>query len=156
MFLFLLVEIVGLLFTLLLVVRAIGLLFSPKLRSHIADHPIRHIFWFVLVIFFFFGSFGRPLGYLAAKIDLNRRHYELQSSGISAPPKIRIVCSRLLRERYGIVCPPIAGCIVSHNEIAFQKAYDSVARPAIIAFFGHDVFAECEHDARVELNVKKE
>jgi hypothetical protein len=87
-------------------------------------------------------------GYLTARHDVSRGHYEIKTYGLM---HMRLqIYSRMLKERYDIWCPPVSGCIVTGGEVAFKNAYNSYAKPAIIQHFGKDVFAECKQDAEAE------
>jgi hypothetical protein len=52
-----------------------------------------------------------------------------------------------LKEKYGVLTTPIAGCLVSDGIIGAQEGYNSTIRPMLNRKFGHDIFKEAE-DAR--------
>ncbi|EEF59911.1 hypothetical protein [Pedosphaera parvula] len=85
-------------------------------------------------------------GYLVARFDVARGHYEVQGFGL--PAKWRPDYARLLRERYGIEHHTVAGCVVSDSLVSYVGAYNSVTKTAAQRKFGRDVFAECAVDAR--------
>ncbi len=47
---------------------------------------------------------------------------------------------RLMRERYGVLYRPIAGCMVNEQVLGHAKGYDDVTRPEILRRFGPDCF----------------
>ena len=49
-----------------------------------------------------------------------------------------------LREKYGVLVTPIAGCVVSEGIIGGQAGYNSTMKPLLIRKFGHDIFKEAE------------
>lgn len=53
-----------------------------------------------------------------------------------------------LKEKYGVVTTPIAGCVVSNGIIGAQDAYNSTMRPLLNRKFGHDIFKEAEEAGR--------
>jgi hypothetical protein len=53
-----------------------------------------------------------------------------------------------LKEKYGVVTIPIAGCIVSDGIIGAQEGYNSTMRPLLNRKFGHDIFKEAEEASR--------
>ena len=88
-----------------------------------------------------------PRGYLAAKMDLVRGHYEVQSLGRHAPWKPQYTA--LLRERYGIENRTAGDCCVFTTSLSpYVSAYNAVMKPAVKRKFGHDVFAECDDEAK--------
>ena len=85
-------------------------------------------------------------GYVVARFDVARGHYDVQSFGL--PAKWRPDYARLLRERYGIEHHTVAGCVVSESLVSYVSAYNAVTKTAAERKFGRDVFAECAADAR--------
>jgi hypothetical protein len=85
-------------------------------------------------------------GYVVARFDVARGHYEVQSFGL--PARWSPDYARLLRERYGIEHRTVAGCVVSESLVSYVSAYNSVTKAAAEHKFGRDVFAECAADAR--------
>ncbi|MFA6564620.1 MAG: hypothetical protein WCV00_22130 [Verrucomicrobiia bacterium] len=92
-------------------------------------------------------------GYIVARFDVARGHYEVQTCGL--PAKWRPDYARLLRERYDIKLRSVASCIVSHSLGSYVRGYNAASIPAAKHKFGHDVFAECEADARKAWTEKK-
>jgi hypothetical protein len=85
-------------------------------------------------------------GKFAAHLDVARGNYRLLTFGL--PPSWRGEYARLLRERYGVELKPVAGCIVSQGLIWYVDAYDEVSAAAATRKYGHDIFEECEKEAR--------
>lgn len=54
----------------------------------------------------------------------------------------------LLKERYGVLMTPIAGCIVSDGIQGAQEGYNSTMRPLLNRKFGRDIFKEAEQATR--------
>jgi hypothetical protein len=100
---------------------------------------------------FFVGCLGWELsaslrGRMVAHFDVARGHYK--QLGFGLPVAYRPEYARLLRERYGIEYRAVAGCVVSESLIAYVGAYNAVSTAAANRRFGHDVFRQCEEDAR--------
>jgi hypothetical protein len=53
-----------------------------------------------------------------------------------------------LKEKYGIITTPIAGCVVSDGIIGAQDGYNSTMKPLLNRKFGHDIFKEAEEASR--------
>ena len=53
-----------------------------------------------------------------------------------------------LREKYGVITTPIAGCVVSDGIIGGQEGYNSTMKPLLNRKFGHDIFKEAEEASR--------
>lgn len=53
-----------------------------------------------------------------------------------------------LKERYGVLMAPIAGCIVSDGIEGAQEGYNSTMRPLLNRKFGRDIFQEAEEASR--------
>ena len=53
-----------------------------------------------------------------------------------------------LREHYGVLVTPIAGCLVSDGIIGAEEGYNSTMRPLLNRKFGHDIFKEAEEAGR--------
>lgn len=53
-----------------------------------------------------------------------------------------------LKEHYGVLAIPIAGCIVSDGIIGAQEGYNSTMKPLLNRKFGHDIFKEAEEEGR--------
>ena len=122
--------------------RLIAAIFSSRSRDAMASHPVAHMLLIGFVIFAWFVPWGLGLGYLAAKWDISRGHYEIAKYGLVRTPLS--IYSRLLKERYNIKCSTASGCMVMPSEVEFKNAYNAVAVPAIIDHFGKDVFEECK------------
>jgi hypothetical protein len=86
-------------------------------------------------------------GAVAARRDISRGHYEIQVYGPPSPPWVED-SDRLVRERYGVVIKPVAGCCPTPDLADYVDGYNGVSVPRIHARFGKDIFAECAADAR--------
>jgi hypothetical protein len=53
-----------------------------------------------------------------------------------------------LKEHYGVLVTPIAGCIVSDGIIGAEEGYNSIMKPLLNRKFGHDIFKEAEEAGR--------
>lgn len=53
-----------------------------------------------------------------------------------------------LKEKYGILATPIAGCLVSDGIIGAQDGYNSAMKRLLNRKFGHDIFKEAEEASR--------
>ena len=53
-----------------------------------------------------------------------------------------------LKERYGVLVTPIAGCVVSDGIIGAIEGYNSTMKPLLNRKFGHDIFKEAEEEGR--------
>jgi hypothetical protein len=53
-----------------------------------------------------------------------------------------------LKEHYGLLVTPIAGCIVSDGIIGAEEGYNSTMKPLLNQKFGHDIFKEAEEASR--------
>ena len=53
-----------------------------------------------------------------------------------------------LKEKYGVLTTPIAGCLVSDGIIGAEESYNSTMKPLLNQKFGHDVFKEAEEASR--------
>ena len=53
-----------------------------------------------------------------------------------------------LKEKYGVITTPIAGCVVSDGIIGGQEGYNSTMKPLLNRKFGHDIFKEAEEASR--------
>jgi len=53
-----------------------------------------------------------------------------------------------LKEHYGVLVTPIAGCIVSDGIIGAEQSYNSTMKPLLNRKFGHDIFEEAEKASR--------
>jgi hypothetical protein len=151
MFVLTLLYLAALLVTFLLGVRFFVAVFSSQSRTAIARHPILHLLLLVFVLFVWFAPWGSALGFVAAKYDASRGVFHLYSAPFRADLKSRIAFSRILRDRYGLFCSPMRGCIVfSYNDILFEHSYDAVMLPAIALHFGRDIVEECRIAAAYE------
>ena len=53
-----------------------------------------------------------------------------------------------LKERYGVLMTPIAGCLVSDGIEGAQDGYNSTMKPLLNRKFGRDIFKEAEQASR--------
>ena len=53
-----------------------------------------------------------------------------------------------LKEHYGVLVTPIAGCVVSDGIIGAEDGYNSTMKPLLNRKFGHDIFKEAEEASR--------
>src|SRR6266403_3887472 len=53
-----------------------------------------------------------------------------------------------LKEHYGVLVTPIAGCLVSDGIIGAEQSYNSTMKPLLSRKFGHDIFKEAEEAGR--------
>jgi len=53
-----------------------------------------------------------------------------------------------LKEHYGVLVTPIAGCVVSDGIIGAEEGYNSTMKPLLSRKFGHDIFKEAEEAGR--------
>ena len=53
-----------------------------------------------------------------------------------------------LKEKYGVLVTPIAGCLVSDGIIGAEEGYNSTMKPLLNRKFGHDIFKEAEEASR--------
>lgn len=53
-----------------------------------------------------------------------------------------------LKEHYGVVVTPIAGCVVSDSVIGAEQSYNSTIKPLLNRKFKHDIFKEAEEATR--------
>lgn len=53
-----------------------------------------------------------------------------------------------LKERYGVLTTPIAGCIVSDGIEGAEDGYNSTMKPLLNRKFGRDIFKEAEQASR--------
>jgi hypothetical protein len=99
-----------------------------------------------LVVAWYLTAYHR--GMLAAYLDHSRGHYEVQTYGF--PAEWRHEYARLLRERYGVELNAVAGCVVSHDLVAYVDGYNAASRRLLTARFGSDIFADCRRQAMQE------
>ena len=91
-------------------------------------------------------------GTLLARFDVWRGHYAIHSYGLNVSGR---EFAKLLKERYGIGTQVDALCIVSVSERQFADSYNKVSTAAANRRFGHDVFKECNEEARREWEAKR-
>ena len=88
---------------------------------------------------------AKPIGmthaYLAHAIRIN----SLMSYGLCNGPCR--VAEDILRNRYGVVSIPVAGCVVWGPEVWYSDGYNHVARSLIVREQGRDVFREAYDEA---------
>jgi len=53
-----------------------------------------------------------------------------------------------LKEKYGVMVTPIAGCVVSEGIMGAIEGYNLTMKPLLNRKFGHDIFKEAEEAAR--------
>lgn len=53
-----------------------------------------------------------------------------------------------LKEKYGVLETPIAGCLVSDGIIGAEDGYNSTMKALLNRKFGHDIFKEAEEASR--------
>src|ERR1044071_335166 len=53
-----------------------------------------------------------------------------------------------LKEHYGVLVTPIAGCLVSEGIIGAEQGYNSTMKPSLNRKFGRDIFKEAEEAGR--------
>ena len=53
-----------------------------------------------------------------------------------------------LKEHYGVLVTPIAGCLVSDGIIGAEEGYNSTMKPLLNQKFGHDIFKKAEEAGR--------
>ena len=86
-------------------------------------------------------------GRLAARYDVWRGHYAIQSYGLN------LWCreySSLLKQRYGVKTHVLALCIVSKDIVDYADAYNKISVAAANQKFGRDIFNECALQAKDE------
>lgn len=84
-------------------------------------------------------------GQLAARFDVARGRYLLQTYGLPVPWINEE--GRILRQRYGIQMEAVAGCVVSPPLVNYVDAYDDYVVAAANRRFGRDVFKESREEA---------
>ena len=144
-------NLLALVLPLLLGVRLAAAVFSSRSRAAIRKHPFAHLLFLGVILFLWFAPWGTALGNVAARIDSSREKFRLHGASYIDNVRTRIAFCRILKDRYGIFCPPIRGCIVmSFNDIRYEQAYDRVMLSAITSYFGRDIVEECRMAARNE------
>ena len=78
-------------------------------------------------------------GRAAARGDLAHGILAMEGCGLRRGEMIEDG-DRIMRERYGIINRPIAGCIVNDQILGHLKGYNDVTRPEILRRFGADFF----------------
>lgn len=53
-----------------------------------------------------------------------------------------------LKQRYGVLVTPIAGCLVSDGILGAEEGYNQTMKPLLNRKFGHDIFKEAEEAGR--------
>lgn len=76
-----------------------------------------------------------------ATADFARNVYRIFVVG---KPPATSAYDEYLKERYGILMTPIAGCIVSDGLEGAQEGYNSTMKPLLNRKFGRDIFKEAE------------
>jgi hypothetical protein len=61
---------------------------------------------------------------------------------------VRSAYDDYLKEQYGVLVTPIAGCIVSDGIIGAEDGYNSIMKPLLNRKFGRDIFKEAEETSR--------
>jgi hypothetical protein len=80
-----------------------------------------------------------------AEADFARNSYRILVVG-KRPPKSAY--DDYLKEKYGVITTPIAGCVISDGIIGAQEGYNSTMKGLLNRKFGHDVFKEAEEASR--------
>ena len=135
--------------TLLALVRAVMLLVSARSRAQFTRRPFGTWLLLALLILVWFTPWGIPLGYLTARLELRHR------LALASPPLPEArdpeTFSRILKDRYGIHCPPAkAHAFLSTQDLNFHGGYNTAMRAAITRHYGRDIISECEQAARDE------
>jgi hypothetical protein len=84
-------------------------------------------------------------GRLNARFDLWQGRYAIHTYGLNLWGR---EYAGILKDRYGIETHVDALCIVSQSEIAYADSYNKLSTAAAKRRFGHDVFKECNEEAR--------
>ena len=150
----------GVVLTTFLGVVFISALCSSRIRHGVSRHLVFYLSLIAFILYFWFASWGSTLGFFKAKMDLRRGIFHIYSIPFQAENrrlrgratfKTRIAFSRILKERYGVWCPPIRGCFIfSSKDLLFERAYDLEMLPAIEKHFRHDIMEECMQAALYE------
>jgi hypothetical protein len=80
-----------------------------------------------------------------AEADFARKDYRILVVG-RRPAKNAY--DDFLKEKYGVLVTPIAGCIVSNGIIGAQEGYNSTMKILLNRKFGHDICKEAEGASR--------
>jgi hypothetical protein len=80
-----------------------------------------------------------------AEADFSRNVFRIFVVG-KRPPKSAY--DDYLKEKYGVITTPIAGCVVSDGIIGAEAGYNSTMKPLLNRKFGHDIFKEAEEASR--------
>jgi hypothetical protein len=56
----------------------------------------------------------------------------------------------LLEERYGVTLDPVADCSPTDYVVWYANGYNSVSQRLLLDRYGHDIVAECLHEARTK------
>ena len=142
---------VGVVATIALIVIGLASMVSLRARLDIGRHFWANASLLGFVVVFWFLPWGSTLGAIDGSIDSWRHTWQLNCPPRNIPTRERFVFSRVLRDRYGVFCSPVHGCIVlSRNDVTFEQAHDAMIVPAIVRHFGFDIFADCEQAAHDE------
>ena len=60
----------------------------------------------------------------------------------------------IARQKFGVECRPIAGCIVTEALVTFAAAYNQVMEAAIVSRFGSDVFDTINREGQALLEAR--
>jgi hypothetical protein len=90
-------------------------------------------------------SLAYPRGMLAARFDMARGRYQIQTYG--KPVAWRAECARLLLNRYGVKLNEVAGCCVTEELISWVDGYNDATADRFSAQFRKDILDECLADA---------
>jgi hypothetical protein len=80
-----------------------------------------------------------------AETDFARNVYRVFVAG---KRPVKSAYDDYLKEKYGVLVSPIAGCIVSDGIIGAMDGYNSTMKPLLNRKFGHDIFKEAEEADR--------
>jgi TonB-like protein len=101
------------------------------------------------------GTFSRIIalpsalfGYVTAKNEIVEGRLSLDLWGLPSP--WREAYSDLIRARFGVQSRVVAGCVVSHFQLAEWSAHNQVVIREIESRYGHGALAACAADAQLE------
>ena len=80
-----------------------------------------------------------------AENDFARNRYRIFVAG---KRPVKSAYDDYLKEHYGVLVTPIAGCIVSDGIIGAEEGYNSTMKLLLSRKFGHDIFKEAEEAGR--------
>jgi hypothetical protein len=101
-----------------------------------------------LVVLTYFAAW--PWGWLKAQSDLRQGKYEIKRGGLMRGTDD--LTAQLLKDRYGVKCSSVGGCMMLPHQISYMEGYNSASKSAIIKHFGKDTFTEIRKDVRAQLD----